>query len=210
MLVNKIGRQHVVEGRNCQDFGMVSEGRKLVCDGCSQGAHTEVGAKAFVHLLGKGYEVREAFGKLTELFGQSAADVRDFLCFTILLVEEEEEGFRVSFCGDGYVILEDWEGRVTFRELSDGEYPRYFAYNYVERKYLNSYREGVEMEAWYLSKEQYQRVGVATDGLRFLFRMEEAVQREFEAALAADWEVKVKRLVNKYQKVFLDDVTIAW
>lgn len=210
MFVNKIGRQHMLEGMNCQDFGMVCEGRKLVCDGCSEGAHTEVGAKAFVHLIGKGYGVREAFGKLVEVFGQSAGDVQDFLCFTILLAEEEAEGVRVSYCGDGYVILEDLEGRVTFQELSDGEYPKYFAYNYVGREFLSRYQEGVEMESWYFPKVQYRRVGVATDGLRFLFGMEEEVQREFEAAFHADREVKVKRLVNKYQAAFRDDVTIAW
>lgn len=210
MFVNKIGRAHMAEGLNCQDFGMVREGRKMVCDGCSEGRHTEVGVKGLVHLVERGYGVEEAFEQLFKVFGQTAEDVQDFLCFTILRVEEEEEGFRVFSCGDGYVMWEDVEGRMGYQELSDGEYPRYWAYNYVDREKLRCYREGVRMEEWYFGKEQYRRVGVATDGLRFLFQMEKEVQREFERAFLEDREVKVKRLINKYQSVFQDDVTIAW
>lgn len=210
MFVNKIGRAHMMDGRNCQDFGMVSEGKKLVCDGCSQGRHTEVGAKAFVHLVQRGYGILEAFERLLELFGQSAGDIRDFLCFTILMVEEDENGFRVLYCGDGYVMLEDLEGRIRYQKLSDGEYPKYLAYNYVEKELLKYYQEGVKIGELYFSKEQYQRVGVATDGLRFLEGMEDAVKLEFERAFLEDREMKVKRLVNKYQTFFQDDVTIAW
>lgn len=210
MFVNKIGRAHMVDGRNCQDFGMVSEGKKLVCDGCSEGRHTEVGAKAFVHLVQRGYGLLEAFERLLELFGQSAEDIRDFLCFTILMVEEDKKGFRVFYCGDGYVMFEDLEGRIRYQKLSDGEYPKYLAYNYVEKGLLKYYQEGVEIGELYFSKEQYLRVGVATDGLRYLNGMEDVVKMEFERAFLEDREMKVKRLVNKYQTFFQDDVTIAW
>ena len=210
MFVNKIGKAHLVDGRNCQDFGMVSEGKKLVCDGCSEGRHTEVGAKGFVHLIQRGYGILEAFERLLELFGQRTEDIHDFLCFTILMVEEDKKGFRVFYCGDGYVMLEDLEGRMQYHKLSDGEYPRYLAYNYVEKHLLKYYQEGVKIRELYFSKEQYQRVGVATDGLRFLEGMEEMVQKEFERAFLEDREMKIRRLINKYQIFFQDDVTIAW
>lgn len=51
---------------------------------------------------------------------------------------------------------------------------------------------------------------MATDGLRFLEGMEEIVQKEFERAFLEDREMKVRRLINKYQIFFQDDVTIAW
>lgn len=72
MFVCKIGKHHLEYGQNCQDFGMVKGNRKMVCDGCSQGAHSEVGAKAFVHLTKQGYGLEKAFERLTEFFGQQA------------------------------------------------------------------------------------------------------------------------------------------
>ena len=51
MVINKIGQQHIDYGTNCQDYGIEFDGMKVVCDGCSEGKHSEVGAKAFCHLL---------------------------------------------------------------------------------------------------------------------------------------------------------------
>ena len=52
MVVNKIGMAHLEIGKNCQDYGVETERTKIVCDGCSAGKHTEVGAKAvsYTHL----------------------------------------------------------------------------------------------------------------------------------------------------------------
>lgn len=210
MFINKIGKEHLDTGRNCQDYGMDTGKMKLVCDGCSEGAHTEVGAKAFVHLTKTGYKVEEAFERLIGLFGQTPADVRDYLCFTILQAEELEDGYQVQYCGDGYVILQDLEGKITFMELSDGEYPRYFAYNYVSPEALRYYKDGVKMKKLYFSKKQYQRVGVATDDLRYVLQGDAKQKEEFLAALQSDKEARVKRFVNKYQSFFKDDLTIAW
>ena len=59
MVVNKIGAQHLDYGRNCQDCGLENETIKLVCDGCSEGEHSEVGAKAYCHLANKGLDTVE-------------------------------------------------------------------------------------------------------------------------------------------------------
>lgn len=209
MFVNKTGKHHLDYGRNCQDYGMATSKRKMVCDGCSEGAHTEVGTKAFVHLINNGYGLEEAFEKLVELFGQTAKDVRNYLCFTVIQVEETEEEYHVSFCGDGYVVLEDISGEITFLELNDGAYPRYYVYNYVDRDSLKCYRDGVSMEKLSFSKGCYRKVGAATDGLRFALR-EEKIREELIAALRSDREIQVKRLVNKYQALLKDDLTIAW
>ncbi len=209
MFVCKMGKHHLEYGQNCQDFGMVKGNRKMVCDGCSQGAHSEVGAKAFVHLTKRGYGLEKAFERLTELFGQQAKDVKDYLCFTILSVEEREDDFRLTCCGDGYVILEDLKGQITFLELSDGEYPQYYAYNYVDRRKMNRYRDGVPMKERIFPKEQYQRVGVATDGLRYVAGTA-GLSEAFIQALQSGREVQVKRFVNKYQDFLKDDLTIAW
>lgn len=209
MFVCKMGKHHLEYGQNCQDFGMVKGNRKMVCDGCSQGAHSEVGAKAFVHLTKRGYGLEKAFERLTELFGQQAEDVRDYLCFTILCVEEREDDFRLTCCGDGYVILEDLKGQITFLELSDGEYPQYYVYNYVDRRKMNRYRDGVPMKEHIFPKEQYRRVGAATDGLRYVVGIA-GLSEAFIQALQSGREVQVKRFVNKYQDFLKDDLTIAW
>ena len=119
MFVNKIGAQHLAYGRNCQDYGLEKEMTKLVCDGCSEGAHSEVGVKMYCHLAEHGYSTKQIFRRLTSIFGQSPASIRDYLCFTILKVVENEDFFKVSYCGDGYLILEDLEGGISFEELSD-------------------------------------------------------------------------------------------
>ena len=210
MFVNKIGRIHLEYGKNCQDYGMAAEKIRMVCDGCSEGAHTEVGVKVFVHLTRQGFGVEEAFEKLMELLGQSTEAVRDFLCFTMIRVEEEKDAHQVYFWGDGYVILEDTEGTVTFRELKGGVYPEYYAYNYVAPDRLKYYKDGVKIKELTFGKDRYRRVGAATDGLRYLIQGEQKLLDEFTAALRLDQEVKVKRLINRYRTLFKDDLTIAW
>ena len=50
MVVNKIGAQHLDYGKNCQACGMEYETIKLLCDGCSERAYSEVGAKTYCDL----------------------------------------------------------------------------------------------------------------------------------------------------------------
>jgi len=210
MFINKIGRQHTLSGQNCQDFGMVSKKLKLVCDGCSEGSHTEVGAKAFCHLISCGYDINQAFEKLMELFGQNVSTIKNYLCFTILMLSEQEDKFELSFCGDGYIILEDRQGNITFSELTDGEYPQYYAYNYVPPNLLNHYKDGVKIGSLSFEKKEYPKAGVASDGLRFFINAEQALQNEFLSALKSDKEVTLKRFINKHPELLKDDITIAF
>lgn len=211
MFVNKIGMQHLEFGKNCQDYGLEQDHLKLVCDGCSESEHSEVGAKAYCHLAGQGYHTRQIFKKLLDIFGQSASSVRDYLCFTILEVVESEEAFRVSYCGDGYIILEDREGGIRFEELDDGAYPKYFAYNYCSPEVLAYYKDGVGISEKIFSKKDYKNVGVASDGLRFIVRAEdEKLRAEFAGLLKAGRAVKIKRFINRNQKLFKDDITIVF
>jgi len=211
MFVNKIGLQHLEYGRNCQDYGLEKENMKLVCDGCSEGAHSEVGVKMYCHLSALGYSTKQIFKRMTGIFGQSAASIRDYLCFTILKVVESEESFKVSYCGDGYLILEDLEGNVSFEELNDGEYPKYFAYNYCDADTLTHYKEGVGFIERDFSKKRYKNVGIASDGLRFVVQSkDEAFQTEFVELLQSGKAVKIKRFINRNQKLFQDDITIVF
>lgn len=211
MFVNKIGAQHLEFGMNCQDYGLERAYMKLVCDGCSEGAHSEVGVKMYCHLSEQGYSTKQIFRRLISTFGQSVVSIRDYLCFTILKVVENEDSFKVSYCGDGYIILEDIEGNLSFEELNDGAYPKYFAYNYCGTEVLNYYKEGVEFTEKIFSKKNYKNVGVASDGLRFIVKSEdEVLKSEWIGLLKAGRAAAVKRFINRNQKLFKDDITIAF
>lgn len=210
MLINKIGYEHIQRGENCQDFGIVCHKQKVVCDGCSEGSHTEVGAKTFCHLISCGYSINQAFEKLIDIFGQNTSTIKHYLCFTILILSEHEDRFELSFCGDGYIILEDKKGNITFSELTDGEYPKYYAYNYVPANLLSHYKEGVTFNHLSFKKMEYSKIGVASDGLRFLINTESDLKTEFLSALKSKKEATVKRLINKNQILFKDDITIAF
>ena len=56
MLVNKIGYDHLSIGMNCQDYGfeLPDYKVKVVADGCSEGLHSEVGAKTILPPVVKG------------------------------------------------------------------------------------------------------------------------------------------------------------
>lgn len=209
MFINKIGYEHIQRGQNCQDFGMVQQKRKLVCDGCSEGSHTEVGAKTFCHLISCGYSINQAFEKLIDIFGQNASTIKHYLCFTILMLSEQQDRFELSCCGDGYIILKDRQGNITFSELTDGEYPKYYAYNYVQTNLLNHYKEGVRFTNLSFKKNQYSEIGIASDGLRFLINAENDLKTEFLSVLKSKNEAAMKRLINKNQPLFKDDITIA-
>jgi len=212
MLVNKIGMQHLEIGKNCQDYGFKNEHIKLVCDGCSEGKHTEVGAKSFCHLVSYNTEdmtIFEIFEKLIGLFGQSAKSIKDFLCFTILSVVEKDTEFSVHYCGDGYIILVDNNDEIVFEELDDGEYPEYFAYNYCDQNSLKYYKEGVKISKKNYPKELYKNVGVASDGVRFILNSTDELKNEFFELMKLGNAVKIKRFINRNQKIFKDDTTIV-
>lgn len=211
MFINKIGMQHLEVGSNCQDYGFDTPELKLVCDGCSEGTHSEVGAKSYCHLAKLGYEPINIFDMLLKIFGQTIVSIKDFLCFTIMMVTEEENSFCVSYCGDGYIILEDFDGNISFEELNDGEYPKYFAYNYCPRSVLKYYTDGVDFSKKYFSKAEFKNIGIASDGLRFIVKCEkEDLKQEFIDLLKIGKESKVKRFINRNQSIFKDDITIAF
>lgn len=220
MFINKIGMEHLETGMNCQDYGFVGERSSYVCDGCSEGKHSEVGAKLFCHLLQSQYQhcfnernyidVNEAFDRMVRIIGGNPNWKRDFLCFTILRLAECIDCFTVSYCGDGYIILQDHDGNITFEELSDGEYPKYYIYNYIEPEYLKHYKDGVSFSQKTYSKEKYAKVGIASDGLRYILQADEELKQEFINCLKSGKELKTKLFINRNHKIFKDDVTIVF
>lgn len=165
----------------------------------------------FCHLKQRtDYDVTEIFSMMIDVIGGKPNWKRDFLSFTILRLAEFVDDFTVSYCGDGYIILQDYEGNITFEELSDGEYPKYYIYNYIEPEYLKHYKDGVSFSQKTYSKEQYVKVGIASDGLRYILQADEELKQEFINCLKSGKELKTKLFINRNHKIFKDDVTIVF
>lgn len=213
MFINKIGMEHLETGMNCQDYGFAKDEILMVCDGCSEGKHSEVGAKLFCHFMSSEIaNPNDVFNEMITFLGNKPQTLKDFLSFTILIVENvgEEWDWDVKYCGDGYIILQDHNGNITFEELSDGEYPKYYIYNYIEPEYLKHYKDGVSFSQKTYSKEKYAKVGIASDGLRYILQADEELKQEFINCLKSGKELKTKLFINRNHKIFKDDVTIVF
>ena len=53
MLIVKMGKEHLDNGINCQDYAIELPKIKMIVDGCSSCKNSEVGAKLFCHLFTK-------------------------------------------------------------------------------------------------------------------------------------------------------------
>lgn len=213
MLINKIGADHLESGMNCQDFGReVTDNFAVICDGCSEGKHSEVGAKLFCQLSEADMNLMDdtPMEKIVALLGNSSETVRDFMCFTVLYRLIFEDSFNVLNCGDGFIILEDNDGNITFEELTDGEYPKYLAYNYIDRTKLRQYQDGVEFECRTYDKAKYKNVGIASDGLRYILSADESLKEEFISCLKSHKSIKTKLFINRNKEIFRDDITIIF
>lgn len=212
MFINKIGWEHKESGRNCQDFGFEQPFESIVCDGCSEGEHSEVGAKLFCYLMQDGIcPYYTAFETMLEIFGNDYKALKNYLCFTIIdLTKEREKFWDLNYCGDGFVILQDHDGNITFEELSDGEFPKYYVYNYIDEQYLKHYKNGVSFLHKEYFKEQYQKVGIASDGLRYILQADEDLKKEFIECLKSGKELKTKLFINRNHHIFKDDITIVF
>ena len=210
MFINKIGMEHLESGMNCQDYGFQGDRVAVVCDGCSEGKHSEVGAKMFCFLTQEGAVISAAFDRIVNFFGYNPITLRNYASFTTLKLLNGSGSWIIEYCGDGYIILQDYEGNITFEELSDGEYPKYYIYNYIPPEYLKHYKGGVSFSQKIFPKEQYAKVGIASDGLRYILNADEELRKEFIDCLKSGKELKTKLFINRNHGIFKDDVTIVF
>ena len=207
MFVSKMGSSHKDALLNNQDFGFFQPALKCVVDGCSEGKHSEVGAKIFCHLFSKNHDVKQTMEQLSVLFPRFE-DIKDHLLFTILYVEESSTHFHVHYAGDGFIITKRYHEPLSYIPLDYEGAPPYWAYNLVDPRYLKKYNDGVHFEIVSFSKEEFEHVGVATDGLSYVLGSEH--QEEFEKYLLEHKENRLKLLFNRIHPMLHDDLTIAW
>lgn len=223
VVVNKIGCDHLACSKNNQDYFFVSDNLKMVFDGCSAGENSEVGSILFSSLFKEiEKEKQQDFNAFVEnvdsVFKRllSLSDDIKFIfnkyCFTIVAVFETETDFIVKYAGDGFIITQK-EDNIEYISLEDGcidGYPKYYIYNYIQPEYLLDYKEGIEIQTKVFSKDEYQNVGVATDGLQYVNKLNWQEQKNLKEFLLDKKTGKIKRLINRNNEHLHDDITICF
>ncbi|KKQ91914.1 MAG: hypothetical protein UU16_C0015G0010 [Candidatus Woesebacteria bacterium GW2011_GWA2_40_7] len=189
-----IGRSHLLGGKNRQDAlktGMVEvDGEKIVygviCDGCSEGETSEVGANLATSFIGRQIEIlvkshisldripwilhKRTVGFLKDILGKISFDspnarvlyIKNNLLFTILGFIYTERETLIFAQGDGDTVVND---ELTIRD--ENNIPRYIGYSLVERKFLSSNASPVQtdFDVFYLNGESFNRLAIASDAL---------------------------------------------
>lgn len=227
IVVSKTGSDHTFADKNNHDYAFNLLNMKVVLDGCGEGKHSEVGTRVFSQLFARRVKeyiekgesincdnfvevVDSVFKKMLELCSDTSFVFQNYL-FTILVCFELEDEFVVFSCGDGFIIKETKEG-ISFEKLDDGEYPAYYAYNFVEDKeHLKAHKEGVGFNVAHFSKSEYTNVGVATDGLRYSENLID-IEKARMMQILHDGGPGIEKLINKNNKhgMFHDDISICF
>jgi len=215
----KIGSDHIFSDKNNQDFCISLPNVKIVLDGCGSSRFSDVGVRLFGQLLINQLEnfncetfektVDEIFVKLISI-NNIESFLFENLCFTILACFETEEEYIVFTCGDGYILIQE-EKDISLIKLDDGEYPKYYIYNYVENKdSLKEYKEGVSFSVTRFNKSEYANIGVATDGFRFYEGLGNFEKNKLFELLSEGKKAQIGMLINRNNLIFKDDVTICF
>lgn len=189
-----LGRSHALAGINCQD-AMVSGTVEVngdtvfygvVCDGCSEGHDSEVGAKLAAAFIGTQMEYlvksRHAFFRippilhkkvvefLENLLGKYTFDsqearvdfIKNKLLFTVVGFILSRDQLMVFAQGDGVIIVND---EVTVRNENDT--PLYIGYNLVERKFLSAQASSLPtgFDVTFSDPKLVTRFAIASDSL---------------------------------------------
>lgn len=224
MNILKMGSDHIFYGINCQDATLNNENIKVLCDGCSEGKHSEVGAKLFCKMLETNYNnavkneevictyklINDTMAQVLRVTGMSLEEIKNYALFTIFTLEKYENIFEVFFCGDGYII-KIVDNNVIYEKIDCGEYPQYLAYNYCnDKEKLKCYKDGVIVYNYAFSCDEYDKIGIASDGLRFIVDRpdDDPLKIEFNKLLLSGKETKTKLFINKHKEIFKDDISI--
>jgi hypothetical protein len=218
MFINKIGYSHWEVGKNNHDYGFEQGNIKCVVDGCSEGLHSEVGAKLYCHLFKNSNGTlteQKIFQKFEDIIDTGletndkewAKTILNYFLFTILTLIDRVNLWEVRTCGDGVIIKQTWDDKFEYDIIEQNGKPKYYAYNFVPKIYLTDYQDGVDFDIKIFFKQDYKAVGIASDGLQYILNSE--FKDEFEEYLRDRKEVKINRLINREHKYFKDDITIV-
>jgi len=178
-----IGRDHMARRVNCHDSTALIQTENylagVVCDGCGDGAHSEVGAKLAAQfivtqirdLLGKGIPAGEIPARLypriiaylAQIVDASnplnpVAFIRDYLLFTIVGVVQSGEDTLIFAAGDGTFVVDDM---ICQRDQDNA--PAYVAYHLLDPAALGEFALPVGFDI-HQCDPAWQRIAVMTDG----------------------------------------------
>lgn len=212
------GSSHYSDGLNNQDFCYAEKNLKLVTDGCSASKYSEVGTRLFAQIFSQlnnrldvnkfESNVEKTFSKIYTLVSGTAEEklefIKDNLLFTIIACFELEDKFVVKFIGDGYLITINKHNMVSYSRLFYGKLPPYYAYNKFPTK---TYNEKLKFKTFVFPKEEFKKVGIATDG--FAPIAEKRIDDDIEAILlGTETKYTLEGVIRSHQSQFFDDVTL--
>jgi len=189
-----VGRSHILLGKNSQDAlvkGSVEVNGKrvvygVICDGCSEGKDSEVGAKLAAAFIGRRIEIlvksgvplyripsvlrTRTIGFLGNILASVSFDsshsyvnfIKNYLLFTIIGFVYTDEETIVFALGDGVVVIDD---EVTIRDEKNK--PSYIGYHLVDRRYLSPEASVLpgKFDVVSFASSEFSRIAIASDGL---------------------------------------------
>lgn len=217
MIISSQGFGHFVKGINNQDFGIESSRAILILDGCSGAPYAEVGTKMFAQILKtkEGWDnvekfedkVKETFDEIVQMFKpyyKEEKDMKQFMMdnmlFTIIALFKEKEQFIVKLFGDGYMITENANGRISYLKCYYGKEPPYYAYNYIHKGYQKT------IKTFTFNKKIFPQVVIATDGVA---PFEKGMLKNQDKNIIECKENLLKMAIQSERKSFFDDITIG-
>ncbi|HEX7704450.1 MAG TPA: protein phosphatase 2C domain-containing protein [Kofleriaceae bacterium] len=211
-----IGARHQRAGRNGQDAAVVVTGEDVaiavVCDGCSSGASSEVGARLGAMVFAQKLRARLEAGEcvrersvweatraevaslLAAAIGTNkiidAQDVHDHLLFTIVAAAITHEGAAIWALGDGAYAV---DARTCVLGPFTNNEPPYLAYDLL----------GTAATAHFEVFDRATRIVVATDGI-------EDLERDFGVFAAPEFVAHPDGLRRRLSQLARGDDRIDW
>lgn len=219
MQICKQGNGHYLNGINNQDFYYAEKNLKLIMDGCSEGAFSEVGTRLFYQFF-RELEDRFSVEKFEENVGKVFSQIMDFfaksgtkdvskfivdnMLFTIIACFELEDKYVLKYIGDGYIVTVNSSDMVSYIRLSYGKTPPYYAYNILD---TGTYSQELKFKSFEFSKEDFKKIGIASDGIAPI--VDKKVSDDFEKViLGKELRYTPEGIIKSNHTSFFDDVTI--
>lgn len=226
-----MGSYHIERGINNQDYGCEIKNVICICDGCSEGLHSEVGAKLFIkkfrsfitnnetetHLINE-MDIHMVFDDVFRILVEKntcANDIRNYMCFTIMLCQKIDHVWHISVYGDGFILIQTHENDLQFININHSPTPHYYIYTYL--KIVESIKEISHVPSVVkrrFHEKNVHNVFIASDGVSYI--IDSPYEDEFQRLLMALKPGHLKRFINKLNLkyhsqngFFKDDITIG-
>ena len=232
--VNKaiiIGHEHIFARTNRQDFcGYIqkNEGKisGVICDGCSSGSHSEVGASLIgmyllklldqvpvpvsddltVYRISVQVQIETFIYNLMKLMFDSVTDrvyfVNNYLLSTFTFCVITDDKLIIGHAGDGIIAISQ-NGQLNIENVNHDNKPHYISYNLVPEEVLDSTKVKSNLEIKCYPISEIDSIIIASDGL------EPLVEKNMMSELYGNTGRKLQRKFNIWQnnRMFGDDVS---